>query len=280
MLPAGVLDDLTIAVAERNGWPEGGASGLRAWLGLPAELGAPTPYDLATAIHDLPPRQAHRSLVIATDYRSGSTLLAESLTGAGGYGVPLEYLQRGARERRFARFAAHSPGDYLANVIQRRTSSSGVFGIKLFWPEASAVQQLPDPTVIWLRRGDVVAQAVSTWTALVTGVWRSAASVESDVPYDRSRLTALVGMHWHHDMSWKQALADTTVIEASYEHLAADPTGETEAIISALKRRGMPPEGPVPEPRLARQASPRSRALAERLAEDVLNGHWDGRLGS
>lgn len=273
--PTQVLDDLAIEVAARMGWPEGGASGMRAWLGLPDSGRSSRHYDLATVQSDLPPRQTHRSLVIATDYRSGSTLLAEGLAGAGGYGIPLEYLQRGAMERKFARFAAASQNGYLSSVMSRRTSPTGVFGIKLFWPEASAIYELPDPTIIWLRRGDVIAQAVSTWTALVTGVWRTSSSSEDDVPYDRARLIALVGMHWHHDTSWQRALAGLPVLDVTYERLSTDPIGVTEEIVAELGRRGMPSEDPVPKPRLARQASQRSRFLADQLVEDVLKGRWD-----
>ena len=257
------------------GWPEGGASGLRAWLGLPDSGHSSRRYDLATAQSDLPTRQAHRSLVIATDYRSGSTLLAEGIAGAGGYGIPLEYLQRGAMERRFARFAAPSPKDYLSGVMSRRTSPTGVFGIKLFWPEASAIHELPDPTIISLRRRNVIAQAVSTWTALVTGVWRSSSSFEDDIPYDQERLLALVAMHRHHDTSWQQALAGLPVLDVTYEGLATDPMGVTEEIVAELGRRGMPSEGPVPKPRLVRQASQRSRTLADKLVGDIVKGGWD-----
>ena len=206
MLPGDLLERLTAEVGARRGWPEGGASGMRTWLGLPDSGQAPVPYDLASAEFDLPSCEPERTLVIATDYRSGSTLLAEGLAMAGGYGVPLEYLQRGAMERKFARFAAPTQDQYLRAVMRSRTSSSGVFGIKLFWPESGSLAQLSEPVIVWLRRGDVVAQAVSTWTALTTGAWRSTSATEGDARYDRSRLICLVAMHAHHDACWRTAL--------------------------------------------------------------------------
>lgn len=255
------------------GWPDGGAQGLRTWLGLPDAKRAPGQYDLDSADHDLPSREAIRSVVIATDYRSGSTLLAEGLAGAGGYGVPREYFQRGAMDRHFARFADPSPQQYARNVMGGRTSSSGVFGVKVFWPEALIIEQLPDPVIIRLRREDVVAQAVSTWTALMTDVWRSPEpSGASAVPYDLPRLTALVAMHAHHAANWTEFLAGVSVIDVTYESLAADPTAVTESIVASLNERGLPPEGPVPRPRLARQASRHSQVLATRLTEDLLKG--------
>jgi len=209
--------------------------------------------------------------VIATDYRSGSTLLAEDLTAAGGYGAPAEYFQRGAMQRHFTRFADPSPDKYLSNVMGARTSSSGVFGVKVFWPESVIIDELPDPVIIRLRREDVVAQAVSTWTALVTDVWRSPEPSDgSDVPYDLVRLSALVAMHAHHDASWRDLLAGVPVIDVAYEDLSANPPAVTESIIAALTEQGMPPEGPVPQPQLARQSTPHSRRLAERLTDDLV----------
>lgn len=259
------------------GWPAGGASGLRAWLDLPDPDLPPAAYHLASADCDLPAREPERSLVIATDYRAGSTLLAEGLVGAGGYGVPLEYLQRGAMERRFARFAAPSMRAYASRVMRARTSASGVFGIKLFWPEARALEDLPDPLVIWLRREDIVAQAVSTWTALVTHVWRSTAPSATEVPYDRARLVALVAMHAHHDACWQAALggqASGDVITVTYERLAAAPLPVMNSVVTALAQRGMPPDGAIPDPRLARQASRISQDLATRLTQDLLTARW------
>lgn len=273
-LPPDVLAELIVDVASRMGWPEGGSSGLRAWLHLSEPEGGSSPYDLASPTYDLPPHEPGRSLVIATDYRSGSTLLAEGLAGAGGYGVPMEYAQRGAMERRFARFASPSPDEYLRAVMRARTSDTGVFGIKLFWPEAQTLDLLPAPVIVWLRRRDVVAQAVSTWSALVTGEWRSPRATERDVPYDRQRLAALVAMHAHHDRSWEQTLRDRATIEVAYEDLAADPVRVTTVIVDALAQAGMPPEGSIPRPRLARQAGTTSALLTARLGDDLLHRHW------
>ena len=272
--PVSVLDELRRDVASRMGWPDGGAAGLRAWLDLPNTHIPAAPYDLTLPEHDRAQRQPHRSLVIATGYRSGSTLLAEGLAGAGGFGVPVEYLQAGAMQRRFPRFAAPTTSEYLSTVMRHRTCATGVFGIKLFWPEARFLDQLPDPTIIRLRREDVLAQAVSTWSALVTGVWRSPSPRTAEVPYDRARLTALTAMHAEHDANWQQALAGRPVINLTYEQLSVDPREAIESLVSELARAGLPAEGAVPPPRLARQGGERARALIDRLAEDIRSGRW------
>lgn len=273
-IPQAILEDLTHHVEAQMGWPDGGASGMREWLGVPTPRSARASYDLTSERYDLPQGLTQRSIVIASDYRTGSTLLAEGLAGAGGFGVPLEYLQRGAMEWKFSRFAAPTPEEYLSKVMGRRTSQSGVFGIKLFWPESSFLNTLPQPTVIWLRRDDVIAQAVSTWTALISDVWRSSSLTECNIPYDRERLTALVGMHIHHANSWKRMLANQEVMTLTYEKLSSDPVGVTEAIVAELAERGMAAESQVPSPRLTRQAERRSKQLIDRLAEDILTEQW------
>ena len=277
-LPARVLEALTTDIAGRMGWPAGGASGLRTWLDLPDPQRPPAPYDLASVEADLPAQKTTRSFVIATDYRTGSTLLAEALTGAGGYGVPLEYLQRGAMERRFARFTEPSPSAFLTRVMRARTSASGVFGIKLFWPESPALRDLPRPVVIHLRREDVLAQAVSTWTALNTHEWRATSESRTtsestgEVPYDRARLMALTAMHAHHDACWVallRAMPSLDVIPMTYEQLAANPLATITDLVVHLTNRGMPPAGEVPTPRLARQSNAGSMRLASRLEGDL-----------
>ena len=275
-LTAPILDEVAQSVGSRWGWPDGGAQGLRAWLGLPDPQRPSEPHDLVSADHDLPSRRAVRSVVIASDYRSGSTVLAEGLTGAGGYGIPVEYFQAGAMERKFVRFADTSPDGYLRHVMTRRTSASGVFGTKVFWPESPIIERLPDPVIISLSREDVAAQAVSTWTALTTNIWRSSRSQRSgDAPYDRRRLVALAGMHAHHAACWRRALAGVPVIDVTYEELSRDPVATMESIVAALGDRGMPAEGSVPQPRLARQASQHSQQLASRLTDDILERRWE-----
>ena len=278
MMPAGVIAALTADIGMRMGWPAGGASGMREWLGLPDPEVPPAPYDLASAAADLPPREPTRSLVIATDYRTGSTLLAEALAGAGGYGIPLEYLQRGAMARRYARFAEPSPADFLTRVMHARTSASGVFGIKLFWPESPSLHHLPDPLVIHLRRADVVAQAVSTWTALITHQWRAIAAHAHEVPYDGERLMALTAMHAHHDACWSSRLAElpaSRVITTTYESLAADPVTEAANLVHELAARGMPPSRSIPPPRLTRQSGRSSAHLASRLADALVAAYGE-----
>ncbi len=163
----------------------------------------------------------HMSYLICTTPRSGSTLLCEALTNTGIAGRPEEFFQlrkeTGTTRRPLEYFEGIDtteigtilgestgldnplmnpvPGesyiDYLARIMQQRTTPNGVFGAKVMWGYfAGLLSNLtcistyrdltePDllPTVfpnlhyIWLTRSDQVGQAVSLWKAIQTWTW-------------------------------------------------------------------------------------------------------------
>ena len=166
------------------------------------------PYDLAGETYDLPAWKGppRRSLVICSHPRSGSTLLGEALTFAGGLGAPLEYFHRGFRPA-FERRWGTTGIDALREAAHRlRTDPSGTFAVKLFWADLYDVAQergmahlasasslpadqldeatyrelwscaatlVPNPVFVHLTRRDRIRQAVSGLFAQQSGQWRS-----------------------------------------------------------------------------------------------------------
>jgi LPS sulfotransferase NodH len=283
-------------VLERFGTSPGNASGLRQWLELPPppRSGPSEVYDLTTAAFDREFTPPVRSLALCGTYRSGSSLVAETLQAAGGYGIPLEYFQPGAAERRYRRWLA-GPEPYLDRVIGARTDPTGIFGVKLFWPDLSQLtgldslvpetaagqisRVLPPPVFVWIRRRDVVAQAISALRALRFDRWRSLTtgcspeserdsnrSASTPVPepsedvvstYDFDRLYRLVGMFLHHDALWVSCLSNSAAprVDIWYEDLAANPVQPLGQLTQRLAELGMPPQRSAPYPiRLRRQA--------------------------
>ncbi|MGD9620428.1 MAG: Stf0 family sulfotransferase [Mycolicibacterium sp.] len=247
-----------------------GAAGLASWLGVPYRRYPGTGHDMNGPDYDQPPRTPQRSLVLAATYRSGSTLLAEDLITAGGYGWPLEYFQTGAQERRFARFPESG---YINEVMRHRTASSGVFGVKLFPADLRASphlwDHLPDPVVVWVRRRDRVGQSVSAWRALNGGPWRAEPGAPSVPPpaYDYDVIRRLVGLFAWEDRWWGERLPDGTVT-VWFEDLAMNHHRTREKLLVALEDRGMPPDGEPAAVRLARQADADSREIAQRFAAE------------
>src|SRR5437762_762426 len=170
--------------------------------------------------------QPHTSYLICATPRSGSTLLCEALTNTGIAGRPEEFFQarketgvirrpleyfEGTDTTEIAAILGESVGsedllmsptseenfaDYLARVMQQRTTPNGVFGAKVMWGYfvglLSNLARIPIyrdlaesdllPTVfpnlhyIWLTRRDKVGQAVSLWKAIQTWTWSHVAA--------------------------------------------------------------------------------------------------------
>lgn len=255
--------------AERGDCPSG-AAGMAQWLGVSYRRRSAAELDVVTECFDQPDRVPQRSLVLAATYRSGSTVLADALISAGGYGWPLEYFQAGAAQRRFARFAAP---DYAAEVLRRRTDDNGVFGVKLFPADLRSRpglwSRLPAPVVVRVRRRDRVGQAVSAWRALNGGAWRATAGEAASPPpeYDYESLRRLVGLFAWEDTWWDSAQGEV-VSTVWFEDLAADHAAAMRRLLADLSLAGVPPRGTPELPRLVRQADADSGALVQRFIAD------------
>lgn len=166
---------------------------------------------VGAAIVDWPEHQIERTLVIASEVRTGSTMLSELLASTRVCGVPGEYLSpawfnqwesmhglprtarrdvavawwRRVRLRRFwDRAWNRSPAEiqrYVDDVMRRRTTANGVFAVNVHWHQWVEFTALGfdesifrgEVTWVHLWRDDVVAQAVSALRATQTDVWRS-----------------------------------------------------------------------------------------------------------
>lgn len=154
--------------------------------------------------------RARRTVVVASEARTGSTLLCSALGRTGKVGRPLEYLQPvwfesghrvfgwplptpRERRRRVARrvtlrrhwwgyrdIESSTLPQYIDALVRRRTTPNGVFGLKIHWEtyrrccelDGFDVGMLPQP-ISWVHvtRDDLVAQAVSFVKASQSGVF-------------------------------------------------------------------------------------------------------------
>jgi LPS sulfotransferase NodH len=160
---------------------------------------------------DWPETAAEQTVVIASEVRTGSTMLSELLASTEHCGVPTEYCSpykfsswegthgfpkrrrqevligwgRRLRLRRFWdrswRYEHAEIERYLDDVICRRTTPNGVFAVNIQWHQWIEMERLGfddswlpgEVTWVHLWREDVVAQAVSSLRALQTDTWRS-----------------------------------------------------------------------------------------------------------
>lgn len=166
----------------------------------------------AQETHDTRGGHPSRTIIIASEMRTGSTLLCEGLAATNEVGRPYEYfspaltvdfsLERGVPEigvrSRLAmigervRLRRHWHGTwdietsemvrYLRLLLQHRTSRDGTFSVNIQWKQMKEMlgrhdfdqSWLPEPiTWVHLWREDVVAQGVSAAKAMQAWEWQS-----------------------------------------------------------------------------------------------------------
>jgi LPS sulfotransferase NodH len=206
--------------------------------------------------------------------RTGSSLLLGLLDATGVAGHPQAYF-RAPDEHLWARRwqiprtsdGGFAYGDYVRAALAHGRTANGVFGAKLM---GGTLEELlrklaavsPDPPggdlglltrtfgasrFVFVRRDDVVAQAVSWLRAEQTGTWYlggngeiSGAVPTSRAPaYDRRRLTELIRTIDEHNAAWEAWFTSvgSTPYRVHYEQLAADPTATIRAVLGFLGLR-------------------------------------------
>jgi LPS sulfotransferase NodH len=126
----------------------------------------------------------HLTYFVCTSPRTGSWLLTDMLRQTGIAGRPAEHFDPNPDHERywFERLGIASEAAYLPKIMGRATTPNGVFGSKLHWyqfgrlcerlgcttphsvPRALA-SAFPNLRYIWMRRRDVLAQAISLYRA-------------------------------------------------------------------------------------------------------------------
>ena len=240
-----------------------------------------------------------RPYLIVTSGRTGSSILAHALQQTGRHGTPDEHLTVGDMDGWASRLGVPSPLQggsmvaYLAAVRTSSASSNGGFGTKLHTsaipmmgrflaaepdapsedPATLLAWAFPDSVVIWSRRRDRVAVAVSGWRARGSGAWAQAANASSPAAPAATEVPSVEEISEVHralhvtDLSIPGVLAraQMPVHEVVYEDLVSDWVGSLDAVRRFLGEEGaIPPSAP---PTLARQADARTDAIIDRWIE-------------
>jgi len=228
-----------------------------------------------------------RSYVICCVQRTGSWLLAHTLSDTGYAGRPSDYFDGAERQARTREWGLPS-GDlttYARAVRERATTPNGVLGSKMMWNDfdrlRSAVRSpdgtdpglefmrttFPNAQFVWLRRADKVRQAISWWRADVTNQWGLRPDQEAEQPaLDVERVLALVGFAQRCEDGWRQWFAATggQPCQVLYEDLAGDRLTVANDVLEFLR---LPPlaAASLPPVRYRQQAD----SLTDRYAELV-----------
>lgn len=212
----------------------------------------------------------HVSYMVCAIPRSGSSLLCDLLAGTELAGAPTEYFdpnQMGA----FAReWGVTGTDGYLRELLARKTSPNGVFGLKALIHQLDDVlgardldDVFPDLQLVYVRRRDHVRQAVSWVRATQTGQWASDLPVlRPGMRFDVAEIEALIRRIEREEQRWEELFErrGSRPLRFEYEQLAADPEAAVRQVLALI---GIEP-GPdfeLPAPTIVRQA-------------DGLNDEW------
>tara|TARA_R100000005_G_scaffold87841_1_gene57286 strand:+ start:13175 stop:13993 length:819 start_codon:yes stop_codon:yes gene_type:complete len=166
--------------------------------------------------HDFPLVEAPKKvLVIASTGRCGSHMLGHALHATGKFGFPLEYANPGNIAQWQERLGTNSALETLKEIQKIRTSSNGVFGIKIHYPHIAQfggfrnlLEFFPGAYFVLLTRKDVLKQAVSLSIASQTGVWIAGQKSVTDSPrYSFDHIDSCLRETILNNASWRYALA-------------------------------------------------------------------------
>lgn len=171
--------------------------------------------DQFSSEHDFPEVSVSKKvLIIASTPRSGSHLLGHSLYTVKKFGFPLEYLQANNQKKWREILGTASTNETLSGIMRRRTSPTGVFGIKLHFEHLSTIggiqhipEIFPNPYFVLISRSNVLQQAISYAIAEQTGVWiEGQTPVKKKPVYQFDKIDYIFRKILHQNASWRYSL--------------------------------------------------------------------------
>jgi LPS sulfotransferase NodH len=233
--------------------------------------------------HQGPPEITY---LLASVPRAGSTYFSHVLWRTGCLGAPLEYLNyEPLGPYGFAARSADAQLDLWRSVLKRRCSPNGVFGLKAFPMQLQSLEQnnpfllrevlatiLPKDrprNVVYLRRRDLVAQAVSYARANMTGIWRreQEAAVPREIEYSQDQLEAAERGIALQQGVWERMFNDLRIdpLELWHEDVLHDPLGAAKQVADDL-RITIDAQAKVQIPEIRKQSPGNTQAWIDRYA--------------
>jgi trehalose 2-sulfotransferase len=253
----------------------------------------PAAPSIASMVRQLGHADAY--LICATP-RTGSSLLCGLLESSGVAGHPESYFRQPDERSWATRWGivdcsggSFTDADFVRAAVAAGRTENGVFAARIMWGTLEEVVHRlsklhPDlfgadlelldrvfgqTSFVYLRRDDVVSQAVSWLRAEQTNHWQDHDQFRPEQPglvphFDFEEIHRLVQLIGEHNTAWQEWFSSKGVTPylVRYEDLAADPVGVTESIIDYL--------GLALPPRLEIH-------IGHRRLADALNAEWIDR---
>ena len=234
------------------------------------------------------PGKPTSSYIICTTPRSGSWMLCFLLEQTRCAGRPSEYFGPSLGEEFTAnhtRLRVASVDDYFDRLIAYSTTSNGVFGTKLianmtpifvrraaehqgrsFGSLRTALEsEFPKIRYLLLTRENKVAQAISYYHGIMSGVWLRRVDSTGPIPpveYDSYAIERCYQDIVASDAYWEEYFHAHGIepFRLTYEALTADFEQEVRRILAYLR---LPTDVPVGPPQTVKLADERSRSWEE-----------------
>lgn len=230
--------------------------------------------DLATWLAGYPPPgPPTRSIMLATDERTGSEFLCQVLGATNQLGRPSEYLNT-YWMRRFIPDYPEDIGTQLDIAHRVGTTPNGCFAMKLHAVQLDRLLTggrvegaFPNPIFVRLYRRDLLGQAISLYRARYGSQYHAHLPPERPVAFDAAAIRQMMVELTRSNARWALYFARNgiTPLAIAYETLAADvePVVRAIADLAGVEARPIPVTKPLRIQNDALSAEWRQRFLVE-----------------
>ncbi|QOF70476.1 hypothetical protein IG197_22115 [Aminobacter sp. SR38] len=225
-----------------------------------------------------------RGYAICTAPRSGSNFLCQNLASTGLLGSPLEYFNGPGRRYFDDPSYPDDPGKQLKRILSMGATANGIYGLKLFahqhdWisDKVRWTEHLPKLKFVFLKRRDLLGQAISWARAKQTGQFRHTQPAQSQAEYHADNIAWCLTAVANEYARWEVYFArnDIAPLRLTYEDITAMPQAAVDSVASLVELAGRPTIAPgLVGVRIQRDGvteSWRRRFLAERHDPNVVD---------
>ena len=216
---------------------------------------------------------ASRGYAICTAPRSGSNWLAELLHSTGVLGQPLEYFNGYSRRVLDDPTYPDDPRQQVQRILTMGKTPNGVYALKMFAYQFRAVethvrlsQDLPNLHFVFLRRRDILGQAVSWARALQTNQYRSTQPSAGEATYNHAAILERLRIIIEEYALWDSYFARNGLspVELNYEDMLEAPQKACDRVAKLFG--------------LEDQAVIRTERINLVIQRDVVNEEWRRRF--
>ncbi|MEA3038716.1 MAG: trehalose 2-sulfotransferase [Sphingomonadales bacterium] len=174
-----------------------------------------------------------KGYVICGDHRSGSTYLCQLLTSTGMLGRPKEFFSDP-----FVAIEMEQDPAALQRLLDTASTPNGIYGLKVFTQQFDVTMKsgwpgrLPGLRFVYLRRLDLLGQAMSFVRSIQTDRFRSTEEERAEPIYDGVAIAGHLARLADNEARWRRYFARNGLdpLWLSYEALVADPAAAVAAV--------------------------------------------------